>query len=64
MDFTGRPMKGYVMVNENGMKTDDEFDYWINLCLNFKLNPRKRKSNIDYTFNKKTKQYEKCDQLV
>ena len=35
MDFTGRPMKGYVMVNENGMKTKKEFEYWINLCLDF-----------------------------
>lgn len=35
MDFTGRPMKGYVMVNEEGMKTKKEFEYWINLCLEF-----------------------------
>lgn len=35
MDFTKRPMKGYVMVDETGMKTQKEFDYWINLCLEF-----------------------------
>jgi TfoX/Sxy family transcriptional regulator of competence genes len=35
MDFTGRPMKGYVMVDDTGMKTSKEFDYWINLCLEF-----------------------------
>ena len=35
MDFTGRPMKGYVMVDDTGMKTQKEFDYWINLCLEF-----------------------------
>jgi TfoX/Sxy family transcriptional regulator of competence genes len=35
MDFTGRPMKGYVMVDDTGMKTKKEFDYWINLCLDF-----------------------------
>jgi TfoX/Sxy family transcriptional regulator of competence genes len=35
MDFTKRPMKGYVMVNEDGFKTIKEFDYWINLCLEF-----------------------------
>lgn len=35
MDFTGRPMKGYVMVNEKGMKTKKEFEYWIHLCLDF-----------------------------
>jgi TfoX/Sxy family transcriptional regulator of competence genes len=35
MDFTKRPMKGYVMVDETGMKTKQEFDYWINLALEF-----------------------------
>lgn len=35
MDFTGRPMKGYVMVDDTGMKSQKEFEYWINLCLEF-----------------------------
>lgn len=35
MDFTGRPMKGYVMVDDTGIKSQKEFDYWINLCLEF-----------------------------
>ena len=35
MDFTGRPMKGYVMVDESGMKSKKDFDYWIDLCLDF-----------------------------
>lgn len=35
MDFTGRPMKGYVYVSEEGMKTKKTFDYWISLCLEF-----------------------------
>ncbi|MCX6351516.1 MAG: TfoX/Sxy family protein [Bacteroidetes bacterium] len=35
MDFTKRPMKGYVMVEDIGMHTDEEFDYWISLCLEF-----------------------------
>src|SRR5688572_9581403 len=35
MDFTGRPMKGYVMVDETGMKSKKTFDYWIDLCLAF-----------------------------
>lgn len=49
MDFTGRPMKGYVMVDETGMKTIEEFDYWINLCLGFNSkakSSKKRKSTI------------------
>lgn len=35
MDFTGRPMKGYVYVSEEGLRTRANFDYWINLCLDF-----------------------------
>jgi TfoX/Sxy family transcriptional regulator of competence genes len=35
MDFTKRPMKGYVMVADTGMKTKKEFDYWIALALDF-----------------------------
>lgn len=35
MDFTGRPMKGYVFVSEEGMKTKKDFEYWIQLSLDF-----------------------------
>jgi TfoX/Sxy family transcriptional regulator of competence genes len=35
MDFTGRPMKGYVMVDEGGMKSKSDFEYYISLCLSF-----------------------------
>jgi TfoX/Sxy family transcriptional regulator of competence genes len=50
MDFTGRPMKGYVMVDDSGMKSKKNFDYWIDLCLDFnkKQNPQKRKSNLPH----------------
>ena len=35
MDFTNRPMKGYVVVNNAGMKTQKDFNYWIDLALDF-----------------------------
>jgi hypothetical protein len=35
MDFTKRTMKGYLMVDETGMKSNKDFEYWINLSLNF-----------------------------
>ncbi len=35
MVFTGRPMKGYVYVDKEGMNTKKDFDYWIKLCLAF-----------------------------
>jgi TfoX/Sxy family transcriptional regulator of competence genes len=35
MVFTGKPMKGYVFVNEEGLKTKKQFDYWVGLCVSF-----------------------------
>lgn len=35
MDFTGRPMRGYVMIDDSGMKTQKDFDFWINLALEY-----------------------------
>ena len=42
MDFGGKPMEGYVYVNDEGMRTNEQFDYWINLCLEY--NPKARSS--------------------
>ena len=46
MDFTRRPMKGYVMIEEVGMRSKRDFDYWIDLALGFnkKAKSSKRKS--------------------
>jgi TfoX/Sxy family transcriptional regulator of competence genes len=35
MVFTGKPMNGYVFVSDEGMRTKKQFDYWIDLCLEF-----------------------------
>lgn len=35
MDFTGRPMKGYVFVNQDGIDTEEDLDYYINASLDF-----------------------------
>ena len=42
MDFTGRPMKGYVFVDPSGMDLDEDLAYWIDLCISF--NPKARAS--------------------
>jgi len=42
MDFTGRPMKGYVFVTPDGFDSEDDLSYWVGLCLAF--NPRARAS--------------------
>ena len=35
MDFTKRPMKGYILIDETGMKSQSDFDFWIGLALDF-----------------------------
>ncbi len=35
MDFTGRPMKGFVYVDENGLEEDHQLEHWIQACANF-----------------------------
>ena len=42
MDFTGRPMKGFVFVEPLGIDMDEDLDYWVELCLDF--NPRAQSS--------------------
>lgn len=42
MDFTKRPMRGFVLVDDSGMRTQQEFQEWIRLCLDF--NPRAKSS--------------------
>jgi hypothetical protein len=43
MDFTGRPMKGYVYVDPQGIESDQDLEQWIDLCIEFVLTlPPKR----------------------
>lgn len=42
MDFTGRPMRGFVFVNLDGLKTAAELKFWLELALAF--NPRAKAS--------------------
>lgn len=35
MDFTGKPMAGYVFVDEPGLATDEALRFWINRCAGF-----------------------------
>lgn len=32
MDFTGRPMKGYVYVDAPGLKSDADLEFWLARC--------------------------------
>ena len=42
MAFTGRPMKGFVIVQPEGMESRTDFEFWIGLALEF--NPRAKSS--------------------
>ena len=49
MDFTNRPMQGYVLINEVAMHTKKDFDYWIGLALDYNKNAKaskKRKMKV------------------
>ena len=35
MDFTGRPMKGFVFVDSEGVKEDEGLKQWIERCVGF-----------------------------
>lgn len=47
MDFTGRPMRGYIFVTPDGFDLDEDLSYWIQLTLAFnpqaKASPRRKK---------------------
>jgi len=45
MDFTKRPMRGYVMIDARGMKAKKDFDYWIDLALDFNKKAKSSKKN-------------------
>jgi TfoX/Sxy family transcriptional regulator of competence genes len=42
MDFTGRPMKGFVFVEPTGTDIGNDLEYWIKLALEF--NPKAKSS--------------------
>ena len=49
MVFTGKPMKGYVFVNEEGWKTSKDLNYWIDLCVVFNKNAKASKKKKPIT---------------
>jgi hypothetical protein len=35
MDFTGKPMQGYVFVEPPGIETDEQLNFWLQRCQQF-----------------------------
>ena len=42
MDFTGRPMKGFVFVEPEGIDMEDDLNDWVQMCLDY--NPKAKSS--------------------
>ena len=42
MDFTGRPMKGYLLIEESDVPDAESLGFWVDTCLEF--NPRAKSS--------------------
>jgi len=47
MEFTGKPMKGYVFVTENGFNTKQKLSGWLQLCLTFNPTAKSSKKKKD-----------------
>ena len=47
MNFTGRPMKGYVFIDEASIDLDDDLEYWVQLALDFNPFAKARKNELN-----------------
>lgn len=45
MDFTGRPMKGFLMIEPIAYDMDEDLEYWIQLALDFNPLAKSSKKN-------------------
>ena len=43
MDFTGKPMKGFVYIYSDGIDTDEDLEYWLSKALAFNKDAKKSK---------------------
>ncbi|HEV7350427.1 TfoX/Sxy family protein [Telluribacter sp.] len=49
MDFTGRPMKGWVFVDPEAIRSRTELEYWIKMALDYNSKARSSKVKKDNT---------------
>jgi TfoX/Sxy family transcriptional regulator of competence genes len=45
MDFTGRPMKGWIYISPEGLEQVKDMEYWVNLALEFNLKAKSSKKS-------------------
>ncbi len=56
MEFTGRPMQGFLFVSEQGYTNDKDLDYWVDLAMKYNTTlPEKIKEPKKPTSNKTKK---------
>ena len=44
MDFTGKPMKGYVFVAAEAVRSKKDLNYWVSLCLDYNVKAKSSKA--------------------
>lgn len=49
MNFTGKPMKGFVFVSKEGTTDKKDFDYWMQLALEFNKKAKATKKKKKHT---------------
>jgi TfoX/Sxy family transcriptional regulator of competence genes len=54
MEFNGRLMRGYMLISDEGIRSAKDFDYWINLALDFNKKAKSSKKPAKKTLAKKT----------
>ncbi|MGE3759833.1 MAG: TfoX/Sxy family protein [Pseudobdellovibrionaceae bacterium] len=55
MDITGKPMKGFIFVDENGYKTEKALNEWLNLGLSFTATLPSKKTKKNKTTRRRTR---------
>lgn len=54
MEFTGRPMKGFLFISEKGFEKDNDFEAWIDMAMRYnKALPEKEKKTVKTKSTKK-----------
>ena len=43
MTFTGKPMKGWILIDESGLRTSADFKYWIGLAIEYNKHAKSSK---------------------
>ena len=48
MDFTGKPLKGFLYIDDLGIKTEKQLQYWLDVGIEYALKspPKKKKKKI------------------